>query len=53
MDRPEPRIKSADVLTNGILISFDDGKCALYSTELLRAALPDATEIDESQSEDE
>jgi hypothetical protein len=40
--RPEPRIVSCDRMDGGIVVSFDDGKTALYSAVLLHATLPQA-----------
>jgi hypothetical protein len=44
----EPRVISADRLSKGIVITFDDGKSALYSASLLRRTLPQAEQLDES-----
>jgi hypothetical protein len=43
--RPDPGIVSFDRLHNGVVVSFDDGKTALYSAALLYATLPQAHEI--------
>ena len=43
--RPEPRIVSSDRMDSGIVVSFDDGKTALYSAALLHATLPQARPI--------
>jgi hypothetical protein len=50
--RPEPRIVSCDRMDNGIVVSFDDGKTALYSAALLHATLPQARAMP-SDSEDD
>jgi hypothetical protein len=39
---PDPRIVSVDRMDNGAVVSFDDGKTALYSAALLYATLPQA-----------
>jgi hypothetical protein len=44
----EPRVISADRLSKGVVIMFDDGKSALYSAFLLRRTLPQAEQLDES-----
>ncbi len=52
MDAPsDPRIVSLDRMDNGAVVSFDDGKTALYSAALLYAILPQARAI-LSESED-
>jgi hypothetical protein len=33
---PPPRVTSTDKLQGGIVVSFDDGTCAIYSAELLQ-----------------
>lgn len=38
----EPRILAADRLMKGVIITFDDGQCAVFSASLLHAALPQA-----------
>jgi hypothetical protein len=55
--RPEPsefestpserqyQIISASIYDNGIVVSFDDGKTALYSAKLLRATMPQARQM--------
>jgi hypothetical protein len=50
--RLEPRIISCDRMCSGIVVSFDDGKTALYSAILLRATLSRARAIP-SDSEDD
>ena len=46
--RPAPRLVSADRFNNGLLITFDDGKCAFYSSDLLRAVFSQARELKET-----
>jgi hypothetical protein len=43
---PESRIRSADKLREGLAITFEDGKCAIYSAALLYAALPQAEQVE-------
>ncbi len=47
----DPRILSAERVTRGIVIIFDDGRCALFSNVLLYATLPQAEELDERKVE--
>lgn len=47
-----PRIVSADRLSGGVIIMFDDGKCALYSENLLRSVFPQAKELNEAELDD-
>ena len=41
----EYRIVTASIFENGIIVSFDDGKSALYSAKLLRAMMPQARQM--------
>jgi hypothetical protein len=50
--RPEPRIVSCDRMDSGIVVSFDDGKTALYSAALLHATLPQARAMPLGSEED-
>jgi len=50
MNRDEPRqILFAEVLLNGMVITFVDGTCALYSAELLHHILPQAVVLNDEQ----
>jgi hypothetical protein len=49
----KPHIVSADRLGSGLIITFDDGKCGLYSTDLLYAILPQAQEVSDSKFDDD
>jgi hypothetical protein len=44
----DPRIISADRMDGGVVISFDDGKTALYPATLLRAMLPQAKQMNDA-----
>jgi hypothetical protein len=46
-----PRIKDAERLNGGVIITFDDGKCAVYSATLLRTIFPQADEVMEDSDE--
>jgi hypothetical protein len=43
----EPRITSAEKMDGGVFITFDNGKCALYSASLLHLTFPQADEFNE------
>jgi hypothetical protein len=45
-----PRVISADTLKRGVVITFDDGKRALYSSDLLHGSFPQAEELKETDS---
>jgi hypothetical protein len=48
---PNPRIISSDRWDNAVVVSFDDGKTALYSAAFLYAALSQVRMIEPSDSE--
>ena len=48
----ESSVQSADRVHEGIIITFHDGRCALFSHALLRETFPKATEIHEDEDED-
>jgi hypothetical protein len=41
----EPIILAADKLANAVLVTFEDGKGAIYSASLLYATLPQAQHV--------
>jgi hypothetical protein len=43
--QPEPCVIFADRWDRGIIITFADGKCALYSASLLHGTFPQAEEL--------
>ena len=47
-DTPEARIAIADLLNDGLVLRFHDGRCAFFSCQLLYDILPWADEKDES-----
>jgi hypothetical protein len=49
----DPRLISAERLDNALVITFDDGRCGLYSASLLYSILPQATEIEGFEPNDE
>jgi hypothetical protein len=47
-----PRIVYVERLGDGVIVTFDDGKCAVYPAALLYAVFPQARELrDEALSE--
>jgi hypothetical protein len=44
-DKATPRIIEALRMKDGVIITFSDGKCALYSATLLHSMLPNADEL--------
>jgi len=44
--QPTSQIACVDTMDGGVLVEFEDGKCALYSASLLRATLPQAVEFE-------
>jgi hypothetical protein len=50
---PVPRVTYAERLNGGVIITFDDGKCALYSAALLHETFTQAENVpDEVEDED-
>ncbi len=47
-DTQDPSISLVDLLNNGLVLKFDDGRCAFFSCQLLYDTLPWADELDES-----
>ena len=47
------RIKHADLVASGIVIAFEDGKCALFPSDLLYATLPQAKVLPELPADNE
>ena len=43
------RIVAAEKLNDGVVIKFDDGQCAFYSTLLLHTLLAQAEALDETK----
>jgi hypothetical protein len=44
---PAPRVIQAERWGGGLIITFEDGKCAAYSSETLRSMFSSAFEITE------
>ena len=42
---PTPRVISADRIDGGLIITFDDGRCAVYSASLLLTTFAQAEEV--------
>lgn len=53
MTSPEPRIIYAERLGGGVIITFDDGKCAVYSALLLLNTFSQAAEVNEIDPDEE
>jgi hypothetical protein len=47
------RIVEADRMDGGVLITFDDGKCALYSASVLYATFSQAKEVNVNELDEE
>lgn len=53
-DPKEPHVVSADRLDGSIIITFEDGRCGVYSSDLLYQTLPLARELhDLSEAEEQ
>jgi len=50
-DKTIPRIIEALRMSNGVIITFADGKCALYKAALLHAMFPNADELIQDMSD--
>jgi hypothetical protein len=49
----QSNVKYAEIVGRGLIITFTDGKCALFPTDLLYATLPQAEELPELPDEPE
>jgi DUF971 family protein len=47
-----PRVIEAERLEDGVIITFDDGKHAIFPASLLRANLPQAEAMSDSKPEE-
>jgi hypothetical protein len=47
------RVESVDRLNGGIIVTFDDGKSAVYSGSLLRATFGQAQDITELEEDED
>jgi hypothetical protein len=47
-----PRVIYAERLNGGVIITFDDGKCALYSASLLHVTFSQAEEVKDLKAEE-
>ena len=47
------QVVCVDRLDGGVIVEFEDGKCAVYSASQLRAILPQAVEFFEVTEDDE
>jgi hypothetical protein len=46
------RVRFVEMVREGLIITFGDGKCALFSADLLYASLPQAQELHENDEDD-
>ena len=46
------RVRFVEMVREGLIITFSDGKCALFPADLLYAMLPEAQELKENDEED-
>ncbi len=53
MTSSEPRIIYAERLGGGVIITFADGKCAVFSALLLHNTLSQADEVNELDTHEE
>jgi hypothetical protein len=51
-DQTKIRIRSAERVSGGLIITFDDGKSGLYSASLLRDTFSQAEELKETAWDD-
>jgi hypothetical protein len=49
---PRPRIVSADKLDGDLLLSFDDGMCALFTASFLRDNLAHAKIVEDTDDDE-
>jgi len=50
---PVPCIIFAERLSGGVVIAFDDGRCALFSASLLYTTIPQAEDLTDLPNPDE
>jgi hypothetical protein len=49
---PSPfRVHSAELFRDGVIVTFADGKSALFSADFLRASLPQAQDLTDQDAE--
>lgn len=46
------RVRFAELVREGVIITFSDGKCALFSDDLLYALLSQAQELHENDEDE-
>jgi hypothetical protein len=46
------RVRFAELLRDGVVITFTDGKSALFSADFLHASLPQAQELSENDEDE-
>jgi len=50
--QPTSQIACVDTMDGGVLVEFEDGRCAFYSGSLLRAILPQTVEFEGTDNDD-
>jgi hypothetical protein len=45
------RVRSAELFRNGVIVTFDNGKSALFSADLLYASLPQAQDLSDQMDQ--
>ncbi len=48
-DVKQVEVIAADRLNDSVILTFDDGRCGIYTSDLLYSMLPSAREIHESE----
>ena len=51
-DTKKSRVIAADRLEDSVILTFEDGRCGIYSSHLLYSMLPSARELYESDNLD-
>ena len=51
-DEPNRTVDFVEMIRNGIVITFDDGKCAFFPADLLYRQLPEAEELRETDDDE-
>ena len=51
--RPEPRITYVERMSGGVVVTFEDGRCAVYSAALLNATFSQAEDLTDLPNPDD
>jgi hypothetical protein len=52
LDSSPSQVRFVELVREGVIITFSDGKCALFSADLLYATLSQAQELHDNEEED-